>query len=359
MSKIKSNNRLSIVPAPNSRSKGVLAGKRIAVLYTAPTQNALTPENERQAEDLTSNACAIARVLQSATHPVQCFEFGQDAGGLFSRLKAFRPDLVFNLAEAPLGAYEKEPDVPALLELLEYPYTGNGPVPLALCKDKAVTKHLLQAHGLPTPGFRVCHAPPRTAPPLAFPLIVKPLRQDGSQGMTEQSVVTSLAALRRSIAFVLETQHQSALVEEFVGGREFNVSILGNGTSREPFRVLPPGEYVYHDPRWRICTFEAKWDQNHPSYAAVEAVYPAKVPAFLCRRLERLCLRCAEIFQLSGYARMDLRLDHQGVPQILDINPNPDLAPGMGSARSAESAGMSYPDFIQEIVRLGWQKGAR
>jgi D-alanine-D-alanine ligase len=274
-------------------------------------------------------------------------------------LRSFRPDAVFNLAEGPLDCYEKEPHAAALLELLGFPYTGNGPTPLVLCKNKAVTKQILQGHGLPTPAFVVCDSLPKKQPALTYPVVVKPLRQDGSLGITDESVAVSFQELKRAVKYVLEAQHQEALVEEFVCGREFNVSLLGNGRAEAPYRVLPPGEFVYHSKRWRVCTFDAKWDEQHPSYAAVEAVYPASISRALFRQLEQISLECARIFELSGYARLDFRLDKDGVPQLLDVNPNPDVAPRMGMARAAETAGLNYAEFVHELLRLGLTKGKR
>jgi D-alanine-D-alanine ligase len=194
---------------------------------------------------------------------------------------------------------------------------------------------------------------------LTFPLVVKPLLEDGSLGVNDESVVADRLALRKCVTNVLRAHRQSALVEEFAPGREFNVVVLGNGTPADPYRALPPGEYVYHSAQWRICTFQAKWDVSHPSYAAVEAQYPASIPAALSRRLKAYATACARIFDLSGYARIDLRLDAAGFPQVLEVNPNPDLSPDAGTARTGQVAGMSYPEFLQNIVRLGLARGAR
>ena len=333
---------------------------RVAVLYTRaadprPGASSLV----RVAENLAGNAEAILKSLRLDGCTVRGFDFGDDPVDISRALRQFQPDVVYNLAESPQACYEKEPHAAALLELLRLPYTGNGPVPLILSKDKARSKVLLRGNGIPTPAFCVCASIPKNVPALQFPLVVKPLRQDGSIGITEQSVVGNGRELRSAVAYVLESQRQEALVEEFVSGRELHVSVLGNGSAFDPFRILPPSEYIYHSDRWRVCTFEAKWDENHPSYAAVEAVYPAKVSRRLRGELERLTLACARIFELSGYARIDFRLDSAGVPQVLDINPNPDLAPGMGIARAAETDGMSYGGLVRELMRLALAKGPR
>lgn len=335
------------------------AGTRVAILYTTAPEAADMPEDVRAAQDLAPNARAVQKALRSAGYEIRLVPFGNDLCDLAGRFKRFRPNVVFNLAEAPVGCYAKEPHAAGFLELLGLPYTGNGPTALALCKNKAFTKQLLLANGVPTPRACVFDRAPKTKPSLTFPLVVKPLCEDGSFGITEDSVAADQAQLRRCVETVLREQHQPALVEEFVGGREFNVSVLGGGSGSIPWRVLPPGGYVYHSPRWRVCTFDAKWNEAHPSYAAVEAVYPAPINARLLRQLERITIRCAGVFNLTGYARLDFRLDNRGAPQLLDVNPNPDLAPGMGLARAAETAGTSYPELLGQIVRLGLAEGVR
>jgi D-alanine-D-alanine ligase len=344
---------------PSAKSVHALPPKRVVVLYTSRAASPTLPEKIRQAEDLTGNAQTVACVLRGLGHTVRCVDFGTDLRQLISRLRSFRAEIVFNLAEGPLAVYEKEPHAVALLELLGLPYTGNGPLALTLCKDKAFTKQILQWHALPTPAFQVYSVAPKSSPELVFPLVVKPLREDGSLGITERSLAENPAQLRRAVALLLQEQGQEALVEEFLCGREFNVSVLGNGTPKAPYRVLPPGEFLYHSLRWRVCTFDAKWDRAHPSYAAVEAVCPARISAVLRRQLVKVTTRCARIFGLNGYARLDFRLDKRGGPQLFDVNPNPDLAPGMGIACAAAAAGMSYAEFVQEILWLGWERGAR
>jgi D-alanine-D-alanine ligase len=332
--------------------------RRVAVLYTSEVTPGLPP-GEHQAEDLTANARTLAKALRSDGTEVGLFPFGADPCELGRRLRRFGPAIVFNLAEGPLGCYAKEAHAVTFLELLGLPYTGNGLHPIVLCKNKALSKQLLVANSIPTPPFCVCDRPPRKTPALRYPLVVKPLRQDGSQGITDRSVVYNLAELKRAVAEVLRAQRQEALVEQFVGGREFNVGLIGNGTGTAPYHVLPAGELVYHSQKWRVCTFEAKWDEAHPSYAAVEAVCPAKLTHRLRRRLEELSLASGRLFELTGYSRLDFRLDARGEPQLLDINPNPDLAPRMGLARAAEAAGLNYVQLLQEILRYGLAQSAR
>lgn len=333
----------------NARGRA-FARQRVAVLYTAV--EAASRNEYREADDLTDNARAVARALKRLEHVVQIVPFGHDVVRLGTRLRTFRPNVIFNLAERPLDCNDHEFRAPAWLDLLGVPYTGSGAFALALCKDKGIAKRLMISHGLPTPAFRVFAAEPRRSLRLKYPQIVKPLTEDGSLGIAPRSVVANEAELRRRVRFLRRRMDQAAIAEEFLEGREFSVTLIGNGTPAAPYRAFPAGELVYHSPRWRICTFEAKWKDDHPSYAAVEARYPGDVGAPLQRTLARLSCRCAEIFQIKGYARIDFRMNARGQPLILEINPNPDLSPNSGMVRTAATAGLGYAEFLEEILRL-------
>jgi D-alanine-D-alanine ligase len=349
--------RRSTAADANATRRRKFSAQRIVVLYT--TVGDALADDERESADMAANAVAVAASLRSLGHSVDAVAFGNDACQLSARLRRLKPDIVFNPAVRPHDRNEKEPHVAALLELLDLPYTGNGPLSLTVCKNKAITKQILAAHGIPTPRFQVFSRAGAGANGLLFPLMVKPLTEDGSLGIAEESIVANHIELRQRVRFLYERHGQDALVEEFLGGREFSLTVLGNGTPEAPYRVLPPGELVYHSNCWRVCSFDAKWDEGHPSYAAVEARYPGNVSGALRRKLEKLTLDCARIFEIRGYARIDFRLNGRDEPSVLEINPNPDLGPGTGMTRTAESAGMNYAQFLEEILRLGLAGGVR
>ena len=336
------------------------AGGRVAVLYTSVIESlADVPPELRDTMDLAVNARTISAALSDAGRETRVFSFGTDVQALGREILAFRPDIVFNISECPLNSAQKEPHAAALLELLRLPYTGNGPLALSLCNDKSLAKRIVASHGIATPAFRVYAAPPAGPSGLPLPAIVKPAREDGSAGITEESVVETEDALRERVRHVVEKYAQEAIVEEFVGGREFNVAVLGNGTAGDPHRPLPPAELVYRNPAWRVCSFESKWDATHPSYAEIAPEVPARVPAPLAARLQEIAMTCARVFGLCGYARVDFRLDARGEPCVLEVNPNPDISPDAGLARAARAAGLSYGALLLEIERLGLARGAR
>jgi len=335
-------------------------GARVAVLYTSVFEALKDVKEEiREDMDLAVNARSVAEALRSAGHDAWPHPFGKDAAELIAGLRSPGTDAVFNLSECPQLSPEKELHACALLELLRLPYTGNGPLALGICNSKALAKQLMIANGIPTPRFRHYASDPEEDPEFPYPMVVKPANEDGSAGITEDSVVADLSGLRRQVKWLRDGFRQDAIAEEFVGGREFNVGVLGNGTSADPHRSLPPAELVYRNPRWRLCTYESKWDSTHPSYAEISPVCPADIPPDTTGRLSEIALACARIFRLTGYARVDFRMNTQGELFVLEVNPNPDISPDAGMARAARGAGLSYPDLIQEILRLGMALGAR
>jgi D-alanine-D-alanine ligase len=336
------------------------SGAHVAVLYTSVFETLKDVKEEiREDMDLALNAKSVEEALRSGGHDAWTHPFGIDPGELVSRLRSSGAEAVFNLSECPNLSPEKELHACALLELLRLPYTGNGPLALGICNSKALSKQLMIANGIPTPRFRLYNRNPRGEPGLSYPLVVKPANEDGSAGITEDSVVADLAGLRRQVKWLREGFLQNSLVEEFVEGREFNVGVLGNGTAADPHRSLPPAELVYRNPRWRLCTYESKWNSAHPSYAEIAPVCPAKAPPETAARLSEIALACARIFGLTGYARIDFRMNAGGELFVLEVNPNPDISPDAGMARAARAAGLPYPDLILEILRLGLALGAR
>ena len=313
----------------------------------------------REEMDLALNAVRIQEALVSRGHVVECADFGPDLIATAQKAREFGAEIGFNLIECPLQCSDKEPHGAAFFELMNLPYTGNDPYAISVCKNKALTKCACAFGGIPTPAFKVCHAPLRSRVPLNYPVIVKPIEEDGSEGISENSVVETEAMLRRRVGEVFERFKRPVLVEEYIEGRELNMAVWGNGTAEDPYEVLPPAELLYHSKLWRVCSFESKWLADHPSYHEITARCPAEIPDELKRRLERLTLACARTFRLSGYARVDLRVDRKGRAFVLEVNPNPDLSPEVGFARNAAAAGFSFEQVVEEIVALGIARGTR
>lgn len=338
-----------------------IAGKKVAVLYTSVEESlagVLDPKM-RESMDLAVSARTVTDALGSQGVAARYFSFGRDIVALAESFRSFGADAVFNLSECPLNSAQKEPHGAAFLELLKLPYTGNGPMALAVCNNKALTKRILSSHGITTPAFRLFASPPQRHSGLAFPVIVKPSKEDGSAGITEESVVDDEAGLKERVAHVVEKYNQEALVEEYVGGREFNVAVLGNGTPEDPYRAFPPAELVYRNRKWRVCSFESKWDPHHPSFAEIAPQCPADISEGMRAGLTEMTVKCSRIFGLCGYSRVDFRTNMNGKLFVLEVNPNPDISPDAGLARAARTEGLSYEALVLEILRLGLARGAR
>lgn len=282
------------------------------------------------------------------------FSVNEDFAGLVSWLKERNPDIVINLCEEALGDSHFEMDVPALLELLRFPYTGSPPLTLGLCQDKGLTKSILESRGLPTPKYQILRKFEDWEGQVCYPLFVKPLREDASLGITKESYVKNEAELRKRVEYITERYNQPALVEEYVSGRELNVSILGD----KDLQILPISEIVFgftDEPR--IVDYSAKWIDESEEYKKTIPVCPAELDIDTRRTVESVALRAYVALQCRDYARVDIRLKH-GTPYILEVNPNPDISPQAGFARSLKAAGIPYEDFVNRLVMMACKRRA-
>lgn len=275
-------------------------------------------------------------------------------------LQSLKADIVFNLFEGFEGKPETEAAVAGMLSELRLRHTGCPGPALSLALDKEKTKALLESVGIATPRHQVLSPETLASFHLSFPCIVKPRAEDASHGISEDSVVYDFASLDRQVTKVSELFGGSALVEEFVDGREFNVLVLGNNRPE----VLPVSEIVYSLPPGmpRILTFAAKWQSQSLYYQHTQAHCPAEIGSELRDRIRDTALAAFRLTGCSGYARVDFRLDKEGTLKVIEMNPNPDISPSSGAARQARAAGMTYAQFIERIALLALEKpeeGAR
>ncbi len=269
-------------------------------------------------------------------------------------LKALDTDLVFNLFEGFDTRPRTEATMASIISGLGFQYTGCPSTALALGLDKVKAKDLMRAHGIPTPDYQ--RLTPATVSDfrLRFPCIVKPSGQDASHGLSANSVVENEAALARQVTLVSAAFGGDALVEEFIDGREFNVTVMGH---RE-VSVLPISEIVFNLPAGvpRVLTYAAKWEEETFYYNRTTVTCPAEIDDELSTLLLRTAVDVFKLVVKRGYARVDMRLDSQGTAYVLEANPNPDITPGSGAARQAEAAGMTYTEFIGRLVSMARRK---
>lgn len=268
-----------------------------------------------------------------------------------TRLEPYDPAdyVVFNWSEGFPGVDRSDHAVASALESLQFTYTGAPGEVLALSRDKHRVKELLREQGLPTPDW--CLVPPDDRWQWSkFPAIVKPAYEHSSLGMTPLSVVLTPAELARQVAAVHAEFDQPALVEEFIDGREFHVTLWGNGT----IEMLPPAEMDFSDfadVRERICSYDSKFNPESDSYRRIRSLIPAPLDEGQKRELEATCVAAYRALGCRDYARLDLRL-RDGVFQILDINPNADVSKDTSFSCAAKVAGYSYGALGSRIVRL-------
>lgn len=283
---------------------------------------------------------AIVSALESLGHDVVELE----ADRSFPRaVLATKPDVVFNVAEGAAGR-SREAQVPALLELLEIPYTGSDPAALVLTLDKAVAKAVVREAGLYTPRSYVVLDGTEEAPPgFRFPAIVKPVAEGSSKGVLPASVATREEDARDLACIIANRYEQGALVEEFLPGREFTVAVLG-----DPAEALPPMEIVLSTgTAFPVYSFDHKLEPTDE----VRYESPARIPPELERELRDLALRSFHALGCRDVARIDLRLDREGRPAFIECNPLPGLTPGWSDlCLIAEPAGIDYRSLIRRIL---------
>lgn len=250
--------------------------------------------------------------------------------------------VVVNVAESVGGDPGLEPAVAWLLEWSGVAFTGASGAALAMALDKPVAKAVLAAAGVAVPHGGVLVTGEEPLPALRYPAIVKPARHDASHGIDESSVVADAEAARARARVVITRYAQSAVVEEFIGGREFAVGLLAGD-------VLPIREVAFHHPH-RIVTYEAKRVPASTAFAATPVRQADDLDAWLSERLASTARRAWAALGLRGYARVDIRLDPNGEPVVLDVNPNPDLSPDAGLAAAAAHAGIRYSELVRLIV---------
>jgi D-alanine-D-alanine ligase len=267
---------------------------------------------------------AIKSALEEAGHAVQLIEANDS---VFDQLRTEKPDIAFNIYVGRQGE-SQQALVPCILEKLGLPYTGSGPLAHSVALDKPMTKRILQAGGIPTPRFQVFS--PRDDvdldPQLTFPLFIKPAGAGCSAGITEENLVHSETELARTVRRIIRDYHQPAIVEEFLGGREFTVGILGNDSPRAfPLLEVDFGDVSENPIRFR--TFGIKMlGEGH-----VKSVCPAPLEPELATRVKQTALATYEAVGCRDFARVDTRLDEQGMPQVLEVNSLPGLTPEASS----------------------------
>lgn len=287
-------------------------------------------------------------------HDVLVLPVKDELGGIRQAVTDFQPHIAFNLLEAfhEIGTFDQ--NLVAYLELIKLSYTGCNPRGMLLARDKALSKQLLHYHRIPVPDFMVVRVGRRATLPrrMHFPVIVKSLTQEASIGISQASVVEDEAKLRERVQFIHESIGTDAIVEQFIDGRELYCGIVGN----DRLLTFPVWELLFTrmgERTHRIATEKVKWSPSYQKKVGITTDQAKNLPEGAAERIQHLARRVYRVLHLSGYARIDIRMDEQGRVYVLEANPNPQLAYGEDFAESAERAGIMYPQLIQRILMTG------
>jgi len=320
------------------------------VLRQLPSGNR---RNDVYAEWDTMETVTAVRDALADRHHVEMVEADEEA---YPRLRELKPEFVFNMSEGLYGV-SREAQIPAMLEMLQIPYLGSDPLTLAVCLDKSRAKEILAYYGVPTAPFTVISSMEEfNEARVRFPAMVKPLHEGSSKGIYDSCVAQSPQELEREVRTILDTYDEPALVEDFLDGREFTVAMMGNGSQ---VRVLPIVELKFDAlPQGvnHIYSYEAKWiwDRSEDPLEIFEC--PARLEGGLQSSIENVCLDAYRILRCRDWARIDVRLDSNGRPNIIEVNPLPGILPKPEDnscfPKAARAAGIEYRRLIQTVTDI-------
>jgi len=319
---------------------------------TKPAET-FSPEELKEQEDKQTEADVLAS-LQRLGHEVKTLAVFDDVVCIVERVKAFAPDVVFNLSESFHSDRAHEPNIPALLELMKVRYTGARPDGLMICKDKALAKKVLAYHRVRVPHFVISPEarPLKRLRRFVFPAFVKPVGQESSDGISKASFAKSEEEALERARFIHEKFHCDALIEEYIEGRELYVSVMGN----RKLTVFPPREIFFHqmpEDEPKFATFKAKWDDAYRKKWGIQNGPAKDLTPELAEKLARVARKVYRVLKIRGLGRIDVRLTAAGEIVVIEANPNPSLAHEDDFAQSAGAAGLEYDALIQKILDTG------
>ncbi len=276
---------------------------------------------------------------------------------LIEEIEQNTPDIIFNLTEVFRKKAYLDKNIAWFLEMMDIKYTGASPNNFLICNDKALCKKILSFHKINVPKFFVLYRKDKIRLPKGFktPLIVKPLCEEASCGISKESIVYTEKSLAKRIRFIHENMNMDAIIEEYIDGREFYVSVLGG----KKIKVLPPIEMKFSKvpkENTHIASYRAKWHNNYRKKWGIKNVLPGRLPKGVEKNIKDTCKKAYKALNIECYARFDIRVTPEGAVYILEANANPCLARYEDFGQAAEKAGISYKDLIQEIILLGFKR---
>jgi len=330
---------------------------RVALVYNAYADSQTASADDRSSSEyLKEMIFGIARGIRRLGHKVTVVPLADDLNYLQRRLRRLKPHVVFNQYDDVVHGALYEMRVAAFIRMMGIPMTGSPALALGLSRYKYMSLSLLQGAGVPIPSEttlierigelngRVWH----------FPLIVHASQEHAGIGLDRHSVVATKAALKEKVREILKTYRQPALIQQFLPGREFNVGIIGG----KKLRVMPLAEVDYSELPAAIppiMSYAAKWLDSTVEYQKTRVVCPAKVKPDLIQLIGETAKKAFRVVGGWGYGRVDIRLDADGNPRVLEVNCNPCLDNDMGLARSAKRAGITYANLLGIIIKAAFE----
>lgn len=330
----------------------------IALVYNTFSSDLPEAAEDRSGmADLLKMIRLIARTLRKLGHTVSLLPLAHDLFAFQRKLRRLNPDVVFNQYDDVVHGALYEMRLAALVRMMGFPLTGSPALALGLTRYKFMSASLLAGAGIPIPANTAIleNVSAVNQQKWQFPIIVQPSQEHAGIGLDRHSVVDSKKDLRLKVREILTTYNQPALAQHFLPGREFNVGIIGGNRPR----VLPLAEVNYEELPAEIppiMSYAAKWVETSTEYQKTSVICPAAVEPELAKRISQVALQAFRAVGARGYGRVDMRLDELGEPRVLEVNCNPCLDEGMGLARAADRAGITYPKLLKIILQAALEK---
>lgn len=299
---------------------------------------------------------AVEQAIKKAGHEVIRIEADENA---FEKLKSIRPDIVFNMAEG-LSGPSRESFIPAILEMLNIPYTASGPIAIGNCHDKSLCKEILAFYDIPTPSFFINDSIVNGYPKVKYPSFVKPLHEGSSKGIYNSSLVNDREHLNREITRIKRDYNQHSIIEDFLDGREFTVALLGNGENVQVLPVIEINLDCLPKNFPKIYSYEVKWFFDTRENKLDIFTCPASISEKLKNKIEKICKDAYRALRIKDWARIDVRCDLKENPYIIEVNPLPGVLPNPEDnscfPKAARAVGMDYDTLIQSVLNLAIER---
>ncbi|MFN8242313.1 MAG: ATP-grasp domain-containing protein [Bacteroidales bacterium] len=314
---------------------------RCCILYNKPREGATADEL-----DILEQVEWVEQHLAKMNIPTYRYGITTNFMEEMAHLAINRPDYVFNLVESINNKGELLYFIPALLNMYSIPYTGNPLEAMFITTSKKLTVSILQDAGISNPGYYSPALPSSLTPGNKY--IIKPIWEDGSMGITADSVFTYDKSKDSWLSGFKESHW---MIQDFIDGREFNISVMNGKNGPE---VLPAAEMTfvgYEEHRPRIVDFKAKWEEGSFEYENTVRKFPGEnLESILVTRLEKVALDSWKVFGLKGYARVDMRVDSNNIPRVIEVNANPCISHNGGFVAATEAAGYDFTDVLSWII---------